>query len=237
MSISAISRAQGPVQAFLRPAMWIPYMRNLRYHTETKQFARSRDDLFNALVAAFQQWNSEVAQGGEGLLRCKLHLHTQDAARGYLEVHCYTFKAEWLDVVQVYIADNGTVRVRSWSSGFMPTCVPVLGPLLSVALFWLPFSGRDPKLGWTNSLRESEPTAVFGRVVVVVVALQTTWMVLRATSRPCTVVGHCSATGGGRGTAVGCPVSGTSVPWMEMRPGSRVSRSRSSSPCTNAPRK
>eukprot|EP00053_Salpingoeca_punica_P004147 m.47514 g.47514 ORF g.47514 m.47514 type:complete len:170 (+) comp12636_c0_seq1:152-661(+) len=159
VKISLMSRVQGPVQAFLRPAMWIPGLRNIRYHTETRQFSQSAADINQALVRIFTTYQAQVEDGtGPGLLGNHLVLHTMDTAKGYFEIHSYTPNAEWLDVIQAYVTPSGSgcsVRLRSWSSGVLPTIIP-LAPLLNIAFFFFPFAGRDPKIGWTNSARVRE---------------------------------------------------------------------------------
>ena len=109
-------------------------------------------------MQAFTAAQDEVVTGrGEGLLGAAIVLHKKDAAQRYIEAHTYTPTAEWLDVVQVWITPDksgSSVRIRSWSSGFLPTIIP-LAPLLNMAFFWFPFQGRD-KVGWTNSRRVKE---------------------------------------------------------------------------------
>lgn len=146
---STLSQWQGPMQAFLRPAIWIPGYRNIRFHKETWESDDLTSRVFDALVEVFTEFRSN-----RSLLGASVVLHTVNKNTQFIEVHTYTPGAEWLDVVDVNLRPRSkgcVIEIRSWSSGFLPTIVP-LAPLLNLALFWVPFSGRDAN-GWVNSRR------------------------------------------------------------------------------------
>lgn len=146
---SCLSQWQGPIQAFLRPAIWIPGHRNIRYHCERWESDDLTSKVFDSMVEVFTDFRDQ-----RSLLGASIVLHTVNKSSQFIEVHTYTPGAEWLDVVDVHIfprTKGCVIEIRSWSSGFLPTIIP-LAPLLNVALFWVPFSGRDAN-GWVNSRR------------------------------------------------------------------------------------
>lgn len=80
----------------------------------------------------------------------KIRVGASNANEGYLRLDCFTAKAEWLDVVEVHAVNVGQgtlrVRVKSFSSGFVPTSCP-LGPLFSALFCWFPFSDHTENVG------------------------------------------------------------------------------------------
>jgi hypothetical protein len=148
---SAISRFQGPLQAAIRPAAWIPGFRNIRYHSERWGCSNSVGEVFGKLSELAREYS--VARS---LMDAYVVVHKEDHESHFLALHTYTPVAEWLDVVEIKVtgyrgSEGCAVNITSFSSGFLPTTVP-LAPLLNIAFFWVPFSGRDNQ-GWTNSRR------------------------------------------------------------------------------------
>jgi hypothetical protein len=137
------------MQAFLRPAVWIPGMKNLRFHSERWNCEENTSQAFDTILEACKGFREQRSLFGSAVV-----IHTARKDTQYIELHTYTKVAEWLDVVQIklYPKTSGCViKIKSWSSGFLPTIIP-LAPLLNVAFFWFPFSGRDSD-GWLNSRR------------------------------------------------------------------------------------
>eukprot|EP00051_Salpingoeca_urceolata_P028429 m.5788 g.5788 ORF g.5788 m.5788 type:complete len:181 (+) comp2462_c0_seq1:270-812(+) len=150
-SPSLLSRVQAPLQDFLRPAMWIPGMRMLRYAWEEWEVKQMDPDACRAkMVDVLRQ-----LQLDSGLMGYKLKVVNPDGgATDVLTVRCFSPTIEFLDVVEVSFAGAGLgtcVRVRSFSTGLAPTLFP-LAPLLSAVFFWVPFMGNDSE-GMTNPRR------------------------------------------------------------------------------------
>lgn len=148
MDPSCLSVWQGPVQAFLRPAIWIPGMKNLRFHAEQWDCQDTTSQAFDLILDQCKDFREH-----RSLINATVVIHKQDKNQQFIELHTYT-KAEWLDVVEIHLipkTSGCSIRIRSWSSGFLPTIIP-LAPLLNAAFCWFPFSGRDAN-GWVNSRR------------------------------------------------------------------------------------
>ena len=146
---SALSRWQGPIQAFLRPAAWIPGYRNVRYHAEKWTSSVATSEAYEVILQACNTFRQE-----RSLLKAYVVIHKANKNSAYIELHTYTPSAEWLDVVQIKLIPRTSgcvINIRSFSSGFLPTKIP-LAPILNIAFFWIPFLGQDQE-GWTNSRR------------------------------------------------------------------------------------
>mmetsp|Transcript_9013 Transcript_9013/g.17575 ORF Transcript_9013/g.17575 Transcript_9013/m.17575 type:complete len:209 (-) Transcript_9013:84-710(-) len=167
-SISCVSRYQAPVQAFLRPGAWIPGYRNIRYHAEKWTLKSTPGNSLLLFVDTIKHFQD----GSEGLMgREKMSIARTDKDKGFVQVYCFTAKAEWLDIVEIQFMDeaggkgdakkpedvegeSGTCHaiIRSFSTGFVPTIVP-LAPLCNILCCWLPFAGNDPEVGFTANTR------------------------------------------------------------------------------------
>ncbi|XP_059146161.1 uncharacterized protein LOC131933403 isoform X2 [Physella acuta] len=127
---SLIAQVQAPIQQILRPAVWIPGLRNLHSHQEKWKFkSDSVKDNLDAILRAV----ADVAKKYRN--RSYWDIHT--VARGFLRIFVYT-KAEWLDIIEISLLGK-TAEVWSFSSGFLPLIVP-FACILNVPLFWIPFA-------------------------------------------------------------------------------------------------
>ena len=151
-----VSRVQGPLQAWLRPGQWCFGVRAIRQGSERWRVGASAEQLLAALseaVSGYQQGQPE----GDGLSHtCKVRIGKQrvrENGTAFVRIENYTQTAEWLDVLELHIspaegssgsgASECNVDVKSFSSGFLPTCIPC-APLLNAALCWIPFSDFTP---------------------------------------------------------------------------------------------
>mmetsp|Transcript_26048 Transcript_26048/g.48549 ORF Transcript_26048/g.48549 Transcript_26048/m.48549 type:complete len:210 (-) Transcript_26048:119-748(-) len=165
--ISCISRYQAPVQAFLRPAAWIPGHRDIRYYAERWTVQSTPKNALLLFVDTIKQFQ----EGSEGLMgKEKVSIAKTDKDNHYVQVYCFTAKAEWLDIVEIQFEDDdkkgeresayqesegsATCRatIRSLATGFIPTIVP-FSPLCSVIFCWIPFAGNDPEFGLAANAR------------------------------------------------------------------------------------
>ncbi|EDQ92410.1 uncharacterized protein MONBRDRAFT_4944 [Monosiga brevicollis MX1] len=149
---SCISSFQGPIQAWLRPGQWCFGVRAIRQGEERWACGCSRQQLVDGLeaVVASAQLNALANTR-------KVRMGKVKEDFSFVRIESYTASAEWLDVTEFHIESAGdgvSVRVKSFSSGFTPTCVP-LAPLLSAVCFWVPFSDYGPQ-GSLNKLRIKE---------------------------------------------------------------------------------
>ncbi|EGD73132.1 hypothetical protein PTSG_04845 [Salpingoeca rosetta] len=158
---TCMSRVQGPVQAVLRPGQWCFGVRAIRQGSEQWRASCSVDALVQALktaVADFQEGRPE--SGLTNTRKVRIAKAISNDTRGFVRIENYTQTSEWLDVVEVHIkpvaadANACTAFVKSFSSGFLPTCIPC-APLLNMALFWIPFSDFTDK-GSLNKVRIEE---------------------------------------------------------------------------------
>mmetsp|Transcript_39336 Transcript_39336/g.64027 ORF Transcript_39336/g.64027 Transcript_39336/m.64027 type:complete len:219 (-) Transcript_39336:404-1060(-) len=159
--VGCISRFQSPIQAFLRPGSWIPWCRNIRYHAERWVLSVNRITVHKKFMEAIQFF----VKSDSGILgQEKIMIYNEDEKQGTATIYCFTKGAEWLDVLEVRFSEPSglldeekcVATIRSFSSGFIPTSVP-LAPLLSVALFWIPFAGNDPKTRkFNNTVRVNQ---------------------------------------------------------------------------------
>ena len=134
-------------QARLKPAQWVPYIRNLhRYEMEIgkyklKDFTQSNDE-------------KEIIQTMTSIiLKSKLiPSKTMESNDGYImEANYYTPKLAWLDVVTLNIVINKSDNIINIhgigeSTGLFPLIVP-LAPVLNIVTCWFPFDD------WGNNKR------------------------------------------------------------------------------------
>jgi len=123
---------QSPIQAALRPAMWLPGVRNLHSHKEIWYIPDATPDicLDKAIAAIDELGQSE-----------KMHINKVRRNRYFIQIFSFT-EAEWLDVVEIEFQpgqDKGTVaKAKSFSTGLLPTCVP-LACIFNMIFFFVPF--------------------------------------------------------------------------------------------------
>ncbi|XP_054749494.2 uncharacterized protein LOC129254969 [Lytechinus pictus] len=130
-----LSVIQSPIQAFLRPAVWIPGLNRLHSHRE-KWVAMSgtADEFIDELIQA-------VDRVAESDSKTTYAVKQVDREKHKVQIYNWTW-AEWLDVVEIEFRDGiaGGVEAKcfSFSSGFLPTWFPLCF-LFNVVLFWIPF--------------------------------------------------------------------------------------------------
>mmetsp|Transcript_22669 Transcript_22669/g.31682 ORF Transcript_22669/g.31682 Transcript_22669/m.31682 type:complete len:219 (-) Transcript_22669:277-933(-) len=164
-TITCMSRWQAPIQAFLRPGMWIPGCRAIRYYAEKWTLSCECDTALESFIKSVEYFKVNKGEGTLG--NEKIIIRENDAKRHKATIYCFTKTAEYLDVVEVCFSESSSLAgkdsqegrgkcnatIRSFSSGFIPTLIP-LAPLLSVVFFFIPFAGNDPKSGtFTNNTR------------------------------------------------------------------------------------
>lgn len=128
--VSLPSMLQASLQAMLRPAMWLPGVRNLHCHKVTWQSDRPQLDVLAALVNAVQQIKATDDTGAF------YDIHKVDKDKFFLRVFCFT-RAEWLDVVEIEVLKD-QIEAKSFSSGLFPLIIP-FAFLLNLVFFWVPF--------------------------------------------------------------------------------------------------
>ncbi|XP_012942979.1 uncharacterized protein LOC106012991 [Aplysia californica] len=130
---SVVSKVQAPVQNFLRPAVWVPGLRNLHSHRET--WTLPSDSHQNNLESVLGALMTVIKEDKSGSF-WDVQKNDLQVARGFIRVFVYT-RAEWLDIIELTF--KGTeVQVWSFSSGFLPLFIP-FACVLNVPLFWIPF--------------------------------------------------------------------------------------------------
>ncbi|XP_064394215.1 uncharacterized protein LOC135341559 isoform X2 [Halichondria panicea] len=134
--VCQIARAQAPCQACLRPAMWVPGLRNLHMARETWLIKMDPAQALDKLVDGVEDYDKAEL----------MEVHKVDKSRGYVEIFQFTQGCNWLDVVEVrfYTGDEpGMTRAESvsFSSGLIPAWCP-LSFLCNCCCFFAPFSGN-----------------------------------------------------------------------------------------------
>ena len=147
---------QAPIQAFIRPAVWIPGIRNLhscreRWIIEGATPERCLEDVAQAV---------EKVKTGEHLV-----VHKIDKTKNFIQIFSLT-KANWLDVVEIKFQATSAERIEaevySFSSGFLPVCCP-LSFVFNAILCIAPFSDNgfnERRLKELRSVMDEKPTSV-----------------------------------------------------------------------------
>ena len=87
-----LARAQAPIQACLRPGVWVPGLRNLHRIWEKWQLAdTSPGDALEDFVSAVES----IAD------KQNLEVHKLDKERRFVQLFAFTLNCNWLDVVEV----------------------------------------------------------------------------------------------------------------------------------------
>ena len=136
MSGCCCATAQAPIQAFLRPGVWIPGIRRLhscreRWILEGATPERCLEDVTQAV---------EKIKTGEHLI-----VHRIDKTKNFIQIFSYT-SANWLDVVEIRFhlgfhaasAERTEAEAYSFSSGVLPVCCP-LSFVFNTIFCWAPF--------------------------------------------------------------------------------------------------
>ncbi|KAJ7387228.1 hypothetical protein OS493_004202 [Desmophyllum pertusum] len=123
---------QSPIQGVLRPAMWLPGIKNFHSRKETWIIPEATPDV------CLEHLISAVAILSETE---KMHINKVRPGRNFVQIFCYT-EAEWLDVVEIEFQpgrERGTLaKARSFSTGLLPLMIP-FAFLLNMIFFFVPF--------------------------------------------------------------------------------------------------
>ncbi|XP_078335814.1 uncharacterized protein LOC111138291 isoform X2 [Crassostrea virginica] len=116
--VSLSSLLQSPVQAILRPAMWLPYIKNLHSYKEVWTYKKEKDEILKAILDNLELLKTEDKKGTV----YDIHKINEDAS--FVRIFAFTW-AEWLDVMEftvnkesveaffwVPFLDNGLNKVR-----------------------------------------------------------------------------------------------------------------------------
>ncbi|XP_046839500.1 uncharacterized protein LOC124433766 [Xenia sp. Carnegie-2017] len=134
--VCILSLLQSNIQAKLRPAVWLPGVRNLHSCAERWEIPELVPE------ESLQKVIDAVARLAE---MEDIYLHSVDREKNFVQIFCYT-KAGWLDVVEIDLYPGrfqGTQgNARSFSTGLLPVWVP-LSFLLNSIFFFVPFYDRN----------------------------------------------------------------------------------------------
>lgn len=123
---------QSPIQAAIRPAVWLPGIRSLHSKKETWIIPDATPEV------CLENLVSAVALLGE---REKIHIHKVRPNRNFVQIYSYT-EFEWLDIVEIEFQpgqERGTLgKAHSFSTGVLPLMIP-LAFLLNMVFFFVPF--------------------------------------------------------------------------------------------------
>lgn len=123
---------QSPIQAAIRPAVWLPGIRKLHSKKETWIIPDATPEV------CLENLVSAVALLGE---REKMHIHKVRPNRNFVQIYSYT-EFEWLDIVEIEFQpgqERGTLgKAHSFSTGVLPLMIP-LAFLLNMVFFFVPF--------------------------------------------------------------------------------------------------
>lgn len=106
----------------VRPAMWVPGLNKLHSHRDV-WFLPGQPPA--EATAACEQVLRDLADS--------LPVIVAKSSNNFVRGYSYT-KAEWLDVIELRVSahqDGSMVKAVSFSSGFLPTAIP-LAPLLNM---------------------------------------------------------------------------------------------------------
>jgi hypothetical protein len=130
---------QAGVQAWLKPAMWIPGVRS--FHSEQHEWR---------VAAPAGQVLEAVVEAAAGLTTRGWSQYEVDKAGRRVVLNYVTRVAKWLDQVELRFEEVGpsstVVRVHAYSTGMLPLLIP-LAPLLNILLIFFPFLDKDGKCG------------------------------------------------------------------------------------------
>lgn len=124
---------QSPIQGVLRPAVWLPGVRNLHSCKETWIIPEATPEVcLEHLVSAISLLSETE----------KMHINKIHHERHVVQIFSYT-EAEWLDIVEIEFQpgqERGTLaKAKSFSTGFLPLMIP-FAFLLNMIFFFVPFS-------------------------------------------------------------------------------------------------
>lgn len=144
---------QAPIQAFLRPAVWIPGIRGLHSFRE-KWIIEG---------ATPERCLEGVKQAVEKLeTKERLVVHKLDKAKNFIQIFSFT-QASWLDVVEISFQgkseQNTEAEAYSFSSGLLPVCCP-LSFVFNCVFCLAPFSDSNCNERRLSRLRNMMPEKI-----------------------------------------------------------------------------
>ncbi|XP_038059263.1 uncharacterized protein LOC119730444 [Patiria miniata] len=147
-----LSSIQGPVQATMRPAMWVPGVKLVHSHREKWDCPNTLPGVcVEELIKAVDRVQSLESTNGT------FFVNKVDREKFRVQIFNWTW-AEWLDVVEIEFKhgqEQGTeAECLSFSSGFLPTWFPLCFIFNSVFCF-LPFWDKHFNRDRLHSLRSA----------------------------------------------------------------------------------
>ena len=132
MANCCCANAQAPIQAFIRPGVWIPGVKNLHSFRERWIIeSATPDECLEDVTQAIEKVDT-----GEHLVT-----HKVNKERQFIQIFSFT-AASWLDVVEIRFHATSEGRTEgeaySFSSGVLPACCP-LSFVFNVIFCWVPF--------------------------------------------------------------------------------------------------
>lgn len=132
MSGCCCATCQSPIQASIRPAVWIPGIRSLHSFRE-KWFIEGATP--ERCLEDVEQAVGKVDTGE------RLVIHKINKDKNFIQIFCYT-AANWLDVVEIRFraasAEGTEAEAYSFSSGVLPVCCP-FSFVFNTIFCWVPF--------------------------------------------------------------------------------------------------
>ncbi|XP_065055435.1 uncharacterized protein LOC135683954 [Rhopilema esculentum] len=143
-----LSKLQAPIQAALRPGVWLPGIRALHQRYERWQSGESPYFCFDKVLFALQIMETSD----------QLEIYKVDREHLALQIFFYTKNCKWLDVVELEFQaapESGTfVSARSFSSGFLPAWIP-FAFLLNMVCCFIPFFDLGENESRLERIREA----------------------------------------------------------------------------------
>ncbi|KAK3596528.1 hypothetical protein CHS0354_013207 [Potamilus streckersoni] len=104
--VSMSSMIQSPIQALVRPAMWLPVLRKFHSYSETWKIDASLDNFMTSVLAAVSVLIEMDTAG------TYYDVHKVDSKDGFVRIFVLTW-AEWLDVIEIKTTGNN-VEIFFW---------------------------------------------------------------------------------------------------------------------------
>ncbi|KAL4223255.1 hypothetical protein ACF0H5_016727 [Mactra antiquata] len=128
VTLSAI--LQAPVQALIKPSMWLPCIHRLHSCKETWKTDCNLKEFREAVISTVYK----IIASQESTEFWDFHEVREDGT--FFRIFTFT-RAEWLDVIEIkYI--EGHYEVCSYSSGVLPLIIP-FACILNIVFFFVPF--------------------------------------------------------------------------------------------------
>ncbi|XP_045173616.1 uncharacterized protein LOC123535135 [Mercenaria mercenaria] len=149
VTLSAI--LQAPVQALLRPSMWLPFVRPLHSYKETWEIDCPKSEFVSSLLSAVHS----VMEQEDNTEFWDIHKVVEDGT--FVRIFAFT-RAEWLDVIEITYRD-GQYEAHSFSSGVIPLVVP-FACICNLVLFCAPFLDMGLNKKRLQRIREAMSVSV-----------------------------------------------------------------------------